>query len=173
MTQKNTPLISTLHQLLDYDASHFHCAEVLLEKSLHEWIKTTASQQLRKVIQRYQHYIHEHIETMDKFITDEQINSIAVSNRIMRAFVDDANEKLSNCNDMPIRDACLLACIQTINHYKISAYGTAAAFAKTLGMEKHARAFHAAEVNEKQIDDRLTQLAEFEINAKAKAPLLM
>jgi hypothetical protein len=32
---------------------------------------------------------------------------------------------------------------------------------------------HEAEVNEKQIDDRLSQLAEHEINIKAKAPIAL
>ena len=57
------------------------------------------------------------------------------------------------------------------NHFKISTYGTAAAFANALNMEKQASVFHEAEVNEKQIDDRLSQLAEHEINIKAKAPI--
>lgn len=35
-------------------------------------------------------------------------------------------------------------------------------------MEKQAAIFHEAEVSEKQIDDRLSQLAEFEININAK-----
>ena len=40
-------------------------------------------------------------------------------------------------------------------------------------MEKFAGVFHEAEVNEKQIDDRLSQLAEHEINFKAKAPIVL
>ena len=40
-------------------------------------------------------------------------------------------------------------------------------------MEDHAAIFHEAEVGEKQIDDRLTQLAEHEINSRAKAPILL
>ena len=35
-------------------------------------------------------------------------------------------------------------------------------------MEKQAAVFHEAEVKEKQIDDRLSQLAEHEINIKAR-----
>ena len=73
-----------------------------------------------------------------------------------------------NCTDAEVKDACLLACIQAINHFKISMYGTAAAFANALDMEKQAAIFHEAEVNEKQIDDRLSQLAEHEINIRAK-----
>jgi ferritin-like metal-binding protein YciE len=60
--------------------------------------------------------------------------------------------------------------VQGINHFKISIYGTSAAFAKTLNLEKAAAMFHEMEVNEKQIDDRLSQLAEHEINGKANAP---
>ena len=40
-------------------------------------------------------------------------------------------------------------------------------------MENQAVIFHEAEINEKQIDDRLSQLAEFEINVKAKAPIVL
>jgi hypothetical protein len=40
-------------------------------------------------------------------------------------------------------------------------------------MEKPATVFHEAEINEKQIDDRLSQLAKYEINVKAKAPIIL
>jgi ferritin-like metal-binding protein YciE len=77
------------------------------------------------------------------------------------------------CADPEVKDACLLACIQAINHFKISEYGTAAAFAKELNMEKSATVFHEMEINEKHIDDRLSQLAEYEINRKARAPIVI
>jgi ferritin-like metal-binding protein YciE len=86
----------------------------------------------------------------------------------MQAFIEDSNEKINSCADPEVKDACLLSCIQAINHYKISIYGTAAAFANELDMENFASFFHESEVNEKQIDDRLSQLAEHEINLKAK-----
>ena len=82
-----------------------------------------------------------------------------------------ADEKMSYCTDTEIKDACMLACIQLINHYKISAYGTAAAFAKELDLEKRVTMFHEMETNEKHIDDRLSQLASYEINRKARAPI--
>jgi ferritin-like metal-binding protein YciE len=91
----------------------------------------------------------------------------------MHAFIEETGEKLSNCTDPEIKDACLLASIQAINHFKISMYGTAAAFANALEMDKQACLFHEAEVNEKQIDDRLTQLALYEINNHAKSPVTL
>jgi ferritin-like metal-binding protein YciE len=86
----------------------------------------------------------------------------------MHAFLSETEERVSQCADFATKDACLLSCIQNINHFKIGTYGTAAAFANALEMNKTAVIFHEFEINEKQIDDRLSQLAEFEINKKAK-----
>jgi ferritin-like metal-binding protein YciE len=164
----NTRLISTLHQLLDYDARKFTSAEIQLKKSLEDWINKAGSMQLKIVLQKYHAFVQQHVQKMESFFEEEAINSLSFNNRIMQAFIEESNEKINSCADPEVKDACLLSCIQAINHYKISIYGTAAAFAKELDMEKFASVFHESEVNEKQIDDRLSQLAEHEINLKAK-----
>ncbi len=165
--------VTTLHDLLDYDAGKFTSAEAQLTKSLAEWINMAGSLKLKTVLQKYRDLVQQHIQNLEDFFDAEKINAISMSNRVMHAFIEELNEKLSNCTDAEIKDACLLAGIQAINHFKISMYGTAAAFANTLDMEKQAALFHAAEINEKQIDDRLSQLAEFEINKNARAPVVV
>ena len=172
MEESNSTLAS-LHNLLDYDASKFIGAEIQLKKSLPTWINKAGSMKLKSVLQKYLDLVQQHIQKMEGFFEEEKFSSLSLTNRIMQAFIEEAEEKLSNCTDPDVKDACLLASIQAINHFKISAYGTAAAFSNTLGMEKQAAIFHEAEVNEKQIDDRLSQLAEHEINIKAKAPVIL
>jgi ferritin-like metal-binding protein YciE len=170
---ENKQTITTLHDLLDYDARKFTSAEVLLKNSLPDWINKAGSLKLKTVLQKYLLFTEQHIQKLEDFFEEEKINSLSLTNRVMQAFIEDTEEKLSGCTDIEIKDACLLASIQVINHFKISTYGTAAAFANALGIEKQAAVFHEAEVNEKQIDDRLTQLAEHEINIKAKAPIAL
>jgi ferritin-like metal-binding protein YciE len=170
---ENIKPITTLHNLLDYDASKFTSAEIHLRSSLPEWIHQTHSLMLKTVLEKYLHLIKAHIKKMETFFEQEDINALSLNNRIMQAFIDETNEKMLKCTDPEIKDACLLACIQNINHYKISTYGTAAAFANALKMEKHTALFFEAEGNEKQIDNRLSQLAVFEINKKAKAPFTL
>ncbi len=165
--------VTTLHDLLDYDAGKFTSAEAQLTKSLAEWINMAGSLKLKTVLQKYLDLVQQHIQNLEDFFDAEKINAISMSNRVMHAFIEELNEKLTNCTDSEIKDACLLAGIQVINHFKISMYGTAAAFANTLDMEKQATLFHAAEINEKQIDDRLSQLAEYEINKNARAPVVL
>ena len=160
--------INSLHDLLHYDARKFTYGEILLQDHLAKWVIKATSVKLKICIQKYQVFVDQHIKKLENFFVEENINSLSVNNYVMKAFIKELNEKLDQCNDPEVADACILAGIQAINHLKISLYGTAAAFAKETGIEKYAGIFHEAEVNEKQIDDRLTQLAEHEINAIAK-----
>lgn len=171
--EANNRTFTTLHNLLDYDAQKFISAEILLQTSLQEWIRRAGSLQLKTVLQKYLGFVQQHVKRMEDFFEEEKIGSLGLMNRVMQAFIEETDERLSDCTDAEVKDACLLASIQTINHFKISMYGTAAAFANTLGMEKQAAVFHEAEINEKHIDDRLTQLAEYEINVKARAPIVL
>jgi ferritin-like metal-binding protein YciE len=171
--KEETFSITTLNDLLDYNARRFTSAEIQLKNHLPGWINQANSLQLKSILLRYVDFITDHVKKLETFVEKESIKSISLSNRVMKSFIEDADEKLAGCTDIEVKDACLLECVQAINHFKVSMYGTAAAFSKALGMEKEAAVFHLAEVNEKQIDDRLSQLAEHEINRRAKAPLVI
>ncbi|MDR3694928.1 DUF892 family protein [Mucilaginibacter sp.] len=165
--------IVTLHNLLDFNAGKFTCAENELKKSMPGWIGKADSVLLKGVLQKYLDFTEQHIEKMESFFKEEQFNSIALVNPVMDAFIKETDESLLYCADAAVKDACLLACIQDINHFKISKYGTASAFARDLGLDKAAALFYELEINEKHIDDRLSQLATHEINIKAKTAVLL
>ncbi|HET9429655.1 MAG TPA: DUF892 family protein [Chitinophagaceae bacterium] len=172
MPEKKQP-ITNLNQLLDVDILKMISAEIQLEQVLPGWIYKATSVKLKNVLQRYLDFIREHKAKLESSLANRMIISGTQFNRVMNSFIEETREKLGDCVDQEVHDVCLLAGIQEINHYKISVYGTSAAFSKALGMEKQAEVFHELEVNEKQIDDRLSQLAEFEINEKAKAPIAL
>jgi len=167
------PNIVTLHNLLDYNAGRFTSAEAEVKSGLAEWIKEASSMQLKAVLQKYLDFATAHIQRIDRFVEDESLTFINSSDTVMQALIRDTVENLSFCLDAAVKDACLLASVQCINHYKISKYGTAAAYANNLGLDKAAALFHELEINEKHIDDRLSQLAEYEINTKAKTPVVL
>ena len=103
--------ISTLHNLLDYDASRFTSAEVLLQNSLPKWIQNAGSLQLKTVLQKYLDFIQQHVDNLERFFEEEKVGSLSRTNRVMQAFVAETNEKLSDCADNEVKDACLLACV--------------------------------------------------------------
>ncbi len=148
-------------------------AEIQLKHSMAEWITGAGSVQLKMVLQKYSGFVDQHVQKLAEFTEEENLNSIATTDQVMKAFVDEANQKNKLCTDAEVRDASLLASVQLINHFKISMYGTATAFAKELNLEQAAAVFHEMEINEKHIDDRLSQLAGFEINKKAHTTIVI
>ena len=64
-------------------------------------------------------------------------------------------------------DAGLIACAQRVEHYEIAAYGTVRTYAEMLGKSTHVSLLEKTLQEEKQTDEKLTQLAESHINQEA------
>lgn len=170
---ENYQHINTLTDLLEIKVRNFVVSENELKHQVKQWIEIASSVKLKAILIKYEEFIQLHIGTLETFNKEFNITSVGLINKIMGVLIDDTNYLLSICMDDVVKDATLLSCIQTINHYKISYYGTLAAFAANVDLEKYKNLFFEAEVNERKIDDRLTQLAEYEINLKAKMPFVI
>jgi ferritin-like metal-binding protein YciE len=171
MTASNK--LTTLTNLLEHQTCIYYQAELELKTSLRRWIPEAGSLSLKTVLQKYLAFVEDHIKMIQELVNEEKVTSVTTGMSVMEALINEADEKIAICSDVDIKNACILASIQSINHFKISSYGTAAAYARELGMADIATLFHEAEGNEKEIDQRLTEVAESEINGKAKAPFLI
>lgn len=78
-------------------------------------------------------------------------------------------EKMMNENmDDKVRDAAIIASAQKIEHYEISGYGTARAYAMQLGLTEVENLLTATLNEEYEADDSLTALAFFDVNLQAE-----
>ena len=68
-----------------------------------------------------------------------------------------------------VRDAALIAAAQKVEHYEIAGYGTARTWAELLGLTQVARLLQQTLDEEKQTDEKLTQLAMAYVNPEAEA----
>ena len=84
----------------------------------------------------------------------------------MEGLVKEAAETMREKYDDPVMDAALIGAAQRVEHYEIAAYGTVRAFAQTLGEDDHVSLIEQTLEEEKQTDEKLTQLAE-DINSQA------
>jgi ferritin-like metal-binding protein YciE len=172
MPHKN-PTITTLRQLLRSNCLMMSDTERQLKENIPLWIEKTDSEKLKSTLTKYLYFISLHLNRLDSIFIDDTSKAGPVSCRTIETMLTETNEHLGLCADKEVWNASLIANVQLFNHYKISAYGTLAAFATRLGDTDAVTFFREAEVNEKHIDDRLSQLAEFEINPKAQAPLVL
>ena len=69
--------------------------------------------------------------------------------------------------DDKLRDAAIIAAAQKIEHYEISGYGTARAYAMQLGFEDIEQLLTETLNEEYEADDNLTALALFDVNLQA------
>lgn len=169
-TQKK---LSCLRHLLDEDMARLLAAETALRHRLTDWLRDNHYLSLNLILQNYLDMTEEHAEKLADFLELEKAPPALPSSPVMEAFLEEVDRKLDLCSCQELKEACLLGGIQAINHYKISAYGTAAAFAQAVESKHAAAVFHQAESDEKDIDQRLSHLARHEINLKAKAPILL
>ena len=76
----------------------------------------------------------------------------------MRGLVEEATHEMEEHDKGPILDLVIVASMQRIEHYEISAYGTDVALAKALGEDKIASVLEEILTEEKQTDLKLTEV---------------
>ena len=81
--------------------------------------------------------------------------------------LEEGAEIMKEAKDDTIRDAGMLAAAQAVEHYETSRYGTLKAWAEKLGLTDAASLLDETLQEEKATDEKLTSLADSEINIEA------
>jgi len=87
----------------------------------------------------------------------------------MQALVHETRKMLGILGGDDLRDAGLIASAQKLEHYKIAAYGTAAALAGQLDLRDEQKMLHRSLDEEREFDVLLTRIAKREVNPDALA----
>jgi hypothetical protein len=81
--------------------------------------------------------------------------------------LEEGSELFEGEFDGAVLDAGIIGAAQKVEHYEIAAYGTLKAFAETLGEAEAARLLDQTLMEEKEADEKLTQIAMGSINSEA------
>ena len=84
----------------------------------------------------------------------------------MEGLIEEGSEIMEEDFEGALLDAALIGAAQRVEHYEIAAYGTVRAFAEELGECEHASLLAETLEEEKETDEKLTELAK-QINAGA------
>lgn len=85
----------------------------------------------------------------------------------MKGLVAEGQEAIDAEGDPSVKDAALIAAAQRVEHYEIAAYGSARAFARRVRNNSVAQLLDQTLAEEKNADQKLTQIAESAINQQA------
>jgi ferritin-like metal-binding protein YciE len=85
----------------------------------------------------------------------------------MEGVVAEGAEMIEEEADVEVKDAGLIAAAQRVEHYEMAGYGTARTYAELLGDQEGAKLLALTLEEERQTDQKLSQLAKSAVNVAA------
>lgn len=161
------PNVESLEELLHEEIKDIYDAEKQLTKALPKLAKKASSPELKQAFEDHLRQTEQHMERLEQVF--EQLEMPVRGKRCegMKHLIEEGQEMMSEAEDDATRDALMIAAAQKVEHYEIAAYGTLRTWATLLGLNDVAGLFEETLDEEKETDQKLTQIAESFVNEQA------
>jgi ferritin-like metal-binding protein YciE len=151
--------LTNLTELLEDQLKDLYSAEVQQTKALPLVARRASSEVLRKAISSHLKETHEHVDRLDQIGALLGMKLTGKHCKAMEGLVGEVLQVLELEGSGPVVDAALVASAQRVEHYEISAYGSARALAERLGHEHVAELLQMNLDEEGAADARLTMIS--------------
>jgi len=159
--------IKTLNDLFVHQLKDIYYAEKRIVKTLPDMIKKATNPQLRQGFELHLSQTQNHVKNVEEVFRMHGVEIEAVTCPAIDGIIKEADEVAGEIADKQVLDAALIAAAQAVEHYEITRYGTLIAWAKQLGRSDCASVLAKNLKDEKDTDEKLTQLAESGVNRMA------
>ena len=156
-----------LRELFVDSLKDIYWAEKALTKALPKMIKKATSAELIDALTDHLEVTHEQVTRLDEVFNMIGVKAQAKKCAAMEGLIKESEEIMASTAEGVVRDAGIIAAGQKVEHYEIATYGTLCAFAKILGENEAAELLLETLNEEKEADDKLSEVAEGSINLKA------
>jgi ferritin-like metal-binding protein YciE len=175
------PLLD-LRDLLAHEIDDLYSAEEQIIEAIPKMVQNTQNRELKQALNEHLKITREQKRRLDKVrklmkspsASDdkkgflERIFGGDTKCKGTEGLIKEGEKMMGEDMDPAVKDAAIIASAQKIEHYEISGYGTARAYAKELGLKEVARLLEQTMKEEKEADRLLTQLALSKVNIKAE-----
>ena len=162
------PAVNSLRELLVDELKDLYSAETQLLKALPKMAKAASHEDLKEGFTEHLEQTKDHVDRLERSLKILGANAKGKTCAAMKGLIEEGTEAIETDGPDAIRDARLIGAAQRVEHYEIAAYGTARAFAQTIGETKIADMLQDTLDEEGQTDKKLTAMAET-INEEANA----
>jgi ferritin-like metal-binding protein YciE len=156
----------SLRDLYIDELRDLYSSETQLVKALPKLAKASSNEQLREAFEEHLQQTEEHVSRLEQIF--EKLNEKPTGKKCMgmEGLVKEGAETMGEDYPDEVMDAAVIGAAQRVEHYEIAAYGTVREMAKILGEDDHVSLIEETLEEEKQADQKLTELSE-EINEAA------
>ena len=156
-----------LRQLLEDQLKDAYWAEKAITRSMPDMIDKTESRELADALTEHMDQTIQQISRLENVFEILDLRAEAEKCEAMEGIIEEAEDIVDDLEGGPVRDAGIIAAAQKIEHYEIATYGTLRAFANILGEYEAASLLEETLDEEKEADQKLTDIAESVINIEA------
>jgi len=151
--------LDSLKKLYIEELRDLYSAENQLLKALPKMAKAASAPKLQQAFQSHLEETKNQVSRLERIFQELDKPVKAKPCKGMRGLVEEGGEALDGDSREPLTDLAFIAAAQRVEHYEISAYGTARAIAMQLGQENIASLLEETEDEEKAADTKLTDIA--------------
>ncbi len=159
--------LDSLQKLFVEQLQDLYSAEKQLVQALPKMAKAASSPQLQQGFTTHLEQTKGHAERLEKMFKTLGSTHGSKKCKAMEGLIAEGQEMMQEDATPEVMDAGLIAAAQRVEHYEIAGYGTVRAYARMLGQQEALRLIEQTLEEEKQTDEKLTQLAESTINVQA------
>ena len=157
----------SMQDLFNEELEDLYDAEKKIVKALPKVAEAVASEDLRNALEEHLEQTKQHVTRLEQVFQSIGREAKAKKCEGMKGLLEEGENVISELDKSPVRDAALIAAAQKVEHYEISGYGTLRTFAQLLGHDEAVELLAETLEEEKEADEKLTDIAESEINIEA------
>jgi ferritin-like metal-binding protein YciE len=159
--------LQSLEELFVDELKDLYSAENQILKALPKMIKAASSNELKAGFEEHLEQTRGHVKRLEEIFQELDESPKGKKCKGMEGIIADGKELLSKEAEPEVMDAGLIAAAQHVEHYEIAGYGCARTYAELLQQQNFVNLLQETLNEEKQTDEKLSQLAK-RINVRAK-----
>jgi len=159
--------IKNMDDLFVHTLRDIYYAENQIVKALPDMIEKASDPQLKQGFQTHLRETQNHVKRLEQVFKLAGKDASGVDCPAIDGIIEEANDVAGEVEKKPVLDAALIAAAQAVEHYEMTRYGSLIAWAKELGHQDCMSLLQQTLDEEKATDQKLTQMAETNVNRKA------
>jgi ferritin-like metal-binding protein YciE len=171
--------MNQLRDLLKHEIKDLYSAEEQIIEALPKMIEKANNNELKKALKQHlqvtekqRDRLDQVLEALDEEKDDEGKGVLGMFKgeqkcAAMKGILEEGEKLMKEDMSPEVCDAAIIAAAQKVEHYEITSYGTARAYAEELNLNQVENLLKKTLDEEYEADDLLTELAESRVNQKA------
>jgi ferritin-like metal-binding protein YciE len=155
---------NSLQDLFQHELKDLYDAEHRITEALPQMAEKAHNPNLKRAFENHLRQTEKHIERLNAVFEQRGIEPERVKCDGIVGLIKEGSNVLSADGDADAIDAGLIAAAQKVEHYEIASYGTVRTFAQQLGDDYSAELLQQTLDEERQTDEKLTEIAEGSVN---------